>query len=229
MRLSIIIPALNSHEVVRRQLLWWGRMDLPDDVEIILVDDGSDPPIEDTVGVKNLRILQTHDTRPWTWALARNLGAREAQGVLLLMVDLDHILPRDTILSARECDADRMGFKRHFGVLDESGQFTASPTILLQYGLQPSRLKKRLTPHANMFCMRRDVFFELGGYREDLVGRKYPQGEDSGFKSVWLAAMRAGKYRGHEYMPPIYMFPNGKYCGDADFNPFGLFHRLSRK
>ena len=43
MRLSIIIPVLNSHEVVRRQLLHFERIGLPPDTELILVDDGSDP------------------------------------------------------------------------------------------------------------------------------------------------------------------------------------------
>ena len=78
MNVSYIIPVLNSHEIVRRQILWWNRMNLPDDVEIIIVDDGSDPPLEADTEVA--RIYRTHDTRPWTWALARNTGARIAKG-----------------------------------------------------------------------------------------------------------------------------------------------------
>ena len=45
-KLSIIIPVLNSHEIVRRQVEHFKRMDLSDDVELIIVDDGSDPPLE---------------------------------------------------------------------------------------------------------------------------------------------------------------------------------------
>jgi len=45
-KLSIIIPVLNSHEIVRRQIKHFKKMDLPDDVELIIVDDGSDPPLE---------------------------------------------------------------------------------------------------------------------------------------------------------------------------------------
>ena len=45
-RLSIIIPVLNSHEIVRRQIEHFKKMNLPDDVELIIVDDGSDPPLE---------------------------------------------------------------------------------------------------------------------------------------------------------------------------------------
>ena len=28
--------------------------------------------------------------------------------------------------------------------------------------------------------------------------------------------------------PKLYMFPNGRYCGTDDYNPFGLFHTLKR-
>jgi hypothetical protein len=27
----------------------------------------------------------------------------------------------------------------------------------------------------------------------------------------------------------LYMFPNGQFCGDVDYNPFSLFHELTRK
>jgi hypothetical protein len=48
-------------------------------------------------------------------------------------------------------------------------------------------------------------------------------------------AYEAGEIRdfddmiGFEHRPILYMFPNGKYCGDVDHNPFGLFHTLTRK
>jgi hypothetical protein len=32
-----------------------------------------------------------------------------------------------------------------------------------------------------------------------------------------------------EDRPTLFMYPNGQFCGDVDFNPFGLFHKLSRK
>ncbi|KKT34565.1 MAG: hypothetical protein UW23_C0034G0004 [Candidatus Collierbacteria bacterium GW2011_GWA1_44_12] len=42
MKLSIIIAFYNSHEAVKRQVKYFSSMDLPDDIEFILVDDGSD-------------------------------------------------------------------------------------------------------------------------------------------------------------------------------------------
>ena len=79
MKLSIIIAILNSHEIVRRQYLHFERMGLPDDVEIIFVDDGSHPPLEPPK-IKNFTMLYTYDKRQWTTGIARNIGARHAKG-----------------------------------------------------------------------------------------------------------------------------------------------------
>lgn len=233
MRLSIIVPVLNSHEIVRRQILHYNKMGMPSNVEVIFIDDGSDSPIEPDISTNfNLSIPKTNDKRPWTWALARNLGAKKARGEYLLMTDLDYIIPKDVIESVLEFNKDKMRFKREFGVLDENGDFTQDMESLLKYGLDPKRAKERgvkLAPHPNNFVMRKDLYFAIGGYREDLIGTPYPQGEDSYFKREWFEWMKAGKVKDSHYRPTIYMFPNGRYCGDVDYNPFNLFHSLSRK
>jgi glycosyltransferase involved in cell wall biosynthesis len=207
-------------------------MDLPDDVEILLIDDGSDPAITDTVGVKNLRIIFTNDKRPWTWALARNRGAKEARGDYFLMCDLDYIIPKEAIMSALEFNGAKMRFKRQFGILDENGKFSQDRQTLMNYGLSAKRIDDRgfdLPPHPNNFVMRKDVYWDLGGYREDLFMKPYPQGEDGLFKREWVKAVEKGKYVDSDYRPMLYMFPNGQFCGDVDYNPFNLFHDLSRR
>lgn len=234
MTLSIVTPVLDSHEIVRRQLLHYGRMELPNTVEIILVDDGSKPPLRSMPlpKVRNLAIIETHDPRPWTWALARNAGARAARGEYLLMCDIDYIIPRGAIDDAMGLVEDRMNFQREFGVLDEEGQFTQDLAELRRWGLTEQRIQDRgvrVSAHTNDFVMRRSTYWDLGGYRTDLVGKPYPQGEDRCFQGVWERAQEAGKVNRTEYRPLVYMFPNGKYCGDKDANPFGLFHSLSRK
>ncbi len=236
MKLSIIVPVLNSHEIVRRQMLWFKRMDLPDTVEILYVDDGSDPPIqvEPEDAPRNFRIIVTNDFRPWTWAVARNTGAKQAQGIYFLMTDLDYILSKDAILRSLEFTGDRLAFHREFGVLDEDGNFTQDIPTLLRYGLLPERVPTRgvkMPPHPNNFTMRKEVYWMLGGYREDCIGKPYPQGEDRWFKKAWMQAVASGKVTecDMDTRPTIYMFPNGQWCGDVDHNPFALFHALSRK
>src|SRR5512139_22523 len=116
--LSVIVPVLNSHEIVRRQLLHWNRIRVPDDVEILYVDDGSDPPISTNgTQVPSLRLTATQDFRPWTWALARNRGAKEALGDWFLMADLDYIISRELLDQCRTFRGDKLRFRRQFGVL----------------------------------------------------------------------------------------------------------------
>lgn len=230
MKLSVIVPVLNSHEVVRRQLLHWSRMDLPESMEIIYVDDGSAPPLVNAIGVPQLRIVATNDRREWTWAVARNFGARVALGEYLLMTDIDYIVTRECIDSAMTLSHDKMCFKREFGVLDESGNLTQDIGTLKRYGLLESRIASkgvRMPPHPNNFVMRASVFWDLGGYPEDRVGMPYPQGEDRWFKAQWIK--HQSRYSLSEHRPTLYMFPNGQFCGDVDYNPFGLFHGQSRK
>lgn len=238
MKVSIIIPVLNSHEVVRRQVLYFEKMNLPDDVEVIMIDDGSDPPIEVTTSLKNFTLHATHDTRPWTWPLARNKGAELAQGEYLIMVDLDHIVSRAFIDAARGFDGDHIRIRREFAVLDEEGNLTQDHETLKAYGLSEERLRDKgvfMPPHRNQFCMHRDLYKRMGGFREDRIGKPYPQREDGDFAKKWRQMHEAGEIRdfddivGYEHRPVLYMFPNGKYCGDVDHNPFGLFHKLSRK
>lgn len=226
MRLSIIIPVLNSHAVLHRQFLHFEKIGIPDDTEIIIVDDGSDPPLK-YEGKLPVIIHYTNDKRPWTWALARNAGAKIAKGEYLLMFDVDHIITRELLDAARTNDYQKMHFQRQVGVLLEDGTFTQDRDILAQYGFSKERGIK-IGPLPNNFSIRKDIYWSLGGYREDLIGNPYPQGEDSYFKKKWHQWMREGKGEWCKVHPIIYMFPNGYYCGHVDFNPFGLFHNLTR-
>lgn len=231
-KVSIIIPVLNSHEIVRRQLAHFRRIGLPDDTELIVVDDGSDPPLDYAAGGLPLRIIATHDKRPWTWALARNRGAREARGKYLLMTDVDHIICRPLLDFVRGFNGQKVQFKREFGAINPDGTFTQDYQVLMSYGLPERRLKDKgvfVPPLPNNFAMRADVFWALGGYREDLVELPYPQGEDRLFKAAWHKWRVEGKGEVDKYRPTIYMFPCGQFCGDVDYNPQGLFHDLSRK
>ena len=229
-KISVVVPVLNSHEVLRRQFLHWGKF-IESDTEIIIVDDGSNPPLE-YKGKLNVKIVCTNDTRPWTWALARNKGAVWARGEYLLMHDVDHFFMPDTIDMIRSFEGDKIQFKREFAILDENGEFKQDAKTLIEYGLPKNRIKDngfKMTPLPNNFVMRKEVFFNIGEYHEDLVDRPYPQGEDRQFKKAWCDYMRETGTEVHTERPVMYMFPNGYVLGDVDADPKGLFHKLSRK
>jgi glycosyltransferase involved in cell wall biosynthesis len=234
-KLSIVIPVLNSHEIVLRQILHYKAMDLPDNVEIIFVDDDSEPALRSVPlpELKNFKIIETNDHRPWTWAPARNKGAIAASGEYLLMADIDYIIPKEAIIDALNLKEDRMNFRREFGILDENGVLSQNIDDLKKYGLTEQRIKDRgvkVSAHTNDFVMRKSVFIDIMGmYREDLIGKPYPQGEDRCFQGVWDRNIAQGKVNRTDYRPLVYMFPNGKFCGDVDYNPFSLFHTTSRR
>lgn len=239
MKISIIIPVLNSHEVLRRQILHWLQLDFHNQVELLIMDDGSDPPLwfvpaKLTDELSILQIIPTNDFRPWTWALARNAGAKIARGDYLWMMDLDYIITQDCIDRALVFTGDKLRFKREFGILDETGAVSQDLDILRQYGLLESRIQEKglkIPPHPNNFCIRRELYWQMGGYREDLIDRPYPQGEDRHFKRKWIEFVNAGRAKESDKddRPTLLMFPNGQFCGDVDHNPMGLFHTLSRK
>ena len=234
-RLSIVMPFLNSHEIVRRQLVYMRQQDFPDDVEIIFMDDGSTPPLEVPENPpKNFTIHATNDFRDWTSSIARNTGAKLAKGEYLFMVDGDYIITRKAVDRARRFDGDRLGCRREFGVLTEDGELTQNHKVLLEYGLIPGRIEKRGTkipPHPNHYVMRKTLYEEMGGYDEErILSTCYPQREDTLFKRNWRRLENEGKVKSSdEERPVLYMFPNGQFCGDVDYNPFGLFHDLTRK
>ena len=240
-RLSIIVPFLNSHEIVRRQVAWMKKQDLPDDVEIIYLDDGSEPPLEAPDPPRNFRLVPTKDKRPWTSSLARNVGAWLARGEYLFMTDGDYIITREAVERARRFDGDRLGCRRRFGVLDENCELRNDRDTLRAWGLGERWVRKHgwTGPHPNNFVMRKSLFFEMGGYDLGLiVTRDYPQKEDTAFKRKLMKMVSAGQVKmDNEDRPVLFMFPNGQFCyaegsdrnGDVDANPFGLFHALSRK
>ena len=235
MKVSIVTAILNSHEIVRRQILYYNSLRLPDDVEVIFIDDGSKPPIQVFLATNfKLRLLYTNDFRDWTQPAARNFGVKAAIGEYIIVTDIDHILSRQLIDDVKEQKWDVYRFRREFAVLDERGTFTQDKAILISYGLPPERLETRglqVTPHTNSFAMRRQLYWDIGGVSEKHVGSgKHPNREEQPVKAAYKRLAREGKITicGDEDRPTIYMIPNGRFCGDKDYNPFGLFHDLKR-
>ncbi len=96
MKVSVIIPVFNeerSIDACLKSLSWQSFRDL----EIIVVDDGStDQSLEilRSMDIKNLEVLNQNHLGP---GQARNLGAKKAQGEVLVFVDGDMEFDRDFI------------------------------------------------------------------------------------------------------------------------------------
>jgi glycosyltransferase involved in cell wall biosynthesis len=98
MKVSIVIPTHNRPEKLRETVEKLRGQDFPsEDYEIVVVDDGSNPPVafekEFTVA-PNIKIIRLEGEER---SVARNTGAREAHGELLIFIDDDIAVKSDFV------------------------------------------------------------------------------------------------------------------------------------
>ncbi len=169
--------------MLRRHLLVWRNewsSDLKNDVEIVIVDDGSPDDTaadalasmwsSDRAGLPSLSLYRVTEDRPWHQHAARNLGAHVAQAKWLLMTDMDHVVPAATLVEVlRTLPEVGKNDVLTFGRVD------APPTLTWKADHWPEFARSRredgsLKPHVNSFVVSRERYWKLGGYDEDLCG-----------------------------------------------------------
>jgi len=124
--------------------------DLLDRLQFVLVDDGSPIPVEIPADLDlNVLLLRIPVDVPWNHAAARNLGAVCARSDKLLLTDVDHEVPEDTLRRIVDLGALRRTMYMFFR-LDESGAHTRR--------------------HLNTFLLSRGRYLELFGYDEEFCG-----------------------------------------------------------
>jgi glycosyltransferase involved in cell wall biosynthesis len=224
MKLSVIIPVYQSHEIVRRQILHWRKIGLLDAAEVIVVDDHSDPPLDGN----DVTIYRTNNALAWTQGLARNLGAEKAQGEYLFMTDIDHIISRESLEDALAFDGNKMIFRRQIAILDKNGDLRQDRETLSAWGYEREGLDASV--HGNTFVMHKSVFLELGGYDAGRCSVGYHpvtrQGDDCYLNAKWNRRFRSQEPAlGRD----IYLFPTGRFHKNGNLSPHGLFHGLSHK
>lgn len=233
MKVSIIIAVLNSHKVVVRQIRFWKGMRLPKDVEIILVDDGSTPPLDyGNCGLRNFSVYFTNDKRPWTQGLARNLGVSKAIGEYIFITDIDHIITREAIEAVRNFGGDLMVFPRYYGILDRYGNLLNDEKTMIEFGARLRGMRHRRMSggyHMNTFAMKKSIFDSIGGYDRKHCERMFHVGGafTSEEGALFSKYRRIAKGRQAVAGPATYFYPTGQFRVDGNHNPFGLFHTLS--
>lgn len=228
-RVSIVIAVLESYVVLRWQLAHFENiireLNAADSVEVIIVDDGSNPPNSPNRCYDyKLLLVYSNDQRPWSQPCARNLGAAYALGDYLLMTDIDHIISKEALASVLAFTGDKMMFPRQWGVLLHGGEVTQDIDLLVNYGLCPRAIEKnrlRAGMHANTFAIRKIIYNALRGYDESFCG-KYG-GDDTDFANRYSKLVASQMCAPHVKGPAIYVYPDPK----RDVK--GMFHTLRKK
>lgn len=194
MLLSLIIPVYNRPLEIDELLQSLLRQTYQEPYEIIVVEDGSIYSSADVVaryqGQLPIRYLSIPNGGP---SRARNIGAGEAQGEYIVILDSDVVLPEEYLKTVSESicltKADAFGgpdaASPDFSPMQKAVNF-AMTSFLTTGGIRggSEEAMEKFKPRTfNMGC-RRDLFLSLHGFSEDM---RY--GEDIDFS---LRLVQAG-------------------------------------
>jgi glycosyltransferase involved in cell wall biosynthesis len=165
---SVVVPTHNRQNQIVKTVGALRKQNLSqNDYEIIVVDDGSTPPVE-IEGIKVLRLENVERSA------ARNAGAEQARGEIIIFIDDDMMVAENFVESHIKAhnewsDAIAVGkislpedfIKTPFGRFRHKLELTGVPS---ERGAVQS---KNLCAAGNM-SVKRERFFELGGFDKNL-------------------------------------------------------------
>jgi len=172
LRVSVIIPCLNSVAELTECLAALGRVNHPG-AEYIVVDDGSDEDLMAAVRSSGLPVrLIAMGTRCGS-AAARNRGSGEASGDILLFLDADVRVQADTLARIEKAFEDDPGLAAVMGSYDDNPSapgFHSQFRNLLHCYVHRTGRRRACTFWTGCGAIRRDVFQQHGGFKEHLGG-----------------------------------------------------------
>lgn len=161
--LTLVLPYYRNPEMLRAQQAHWRTLpdDLRDRLHVIVVDDGSPKYAAkgylESSAIASLRLYRILVDVRWNWLACRNLGMAEAPTEWVLMTDIDHLLPADTLRRVTE------------GPLD--------PRVVYRFSRVDAPHLTPYKPHPNTWLMTRAMFDRIGGYDERFSGYYGTDGE----------------------------------------------------
>lgn len=103
--LTIVLPYFCNQGMLAEQAAIWQALpsDLRVRLHVVVVDDCSPKGQRATLkgvtvaGLGSMRVYRLLQKKRWNWLSARNLGAKVATTEWVLLTDIDHVIPEDTI------------------------------------------------------------------------------------------------------------------------------------
>lgn len=163
-RVSVIIPAYNAEKTIGRCLHALMNQDYPEKYEVIVVDDGSTEDTPNIVKKFKAHLVTQENSGP---AAARNRGAAEAGGDVLLFTDSD-CEPQENWISEMI-----KPFRNHHEIVGVKGAYRSRQKeivarfIQLEYEDKYSFMRRdRYIDFIDTYSagFRKDVFLKMDGY-----------------------------------------------------------------
>ena len=169
--ISVVVPFHNAGHTLARCLESVAAVS-DGSMEVILVDDGSTDGSSGIARGFSYRLLGL--TEKSGAAVARNRGAAEARGEYLLFLDADVVLRLDTIRVLRDTFRQRPEIAAVGGVYSDRpllpGLFQEFKALESAYNYSRYRTDRYSAFDTHCSMVRRDSFFELGGFPESYRG-----------------------------------------------------------
>lgn len=167
---TVVVPFYRQPSMLAEQLKSWEAA--PDGYNFFVIDDGSPEPARDVIEAhatesvrKKLRLYRIMKDIQWNRAGARNLGAKEAETPWIVHIDIDHVIPPESLrplLNFAPCPTKWYRFPRwRVGAADETRR---------KDRLDPSEKFGRIHEHGDSFLITRELYWKAGGYDERFSG-----------------------------------------------------------
>lgn len=156
-RLTLVLPYYrNAGMLVEQQRVWRSYPEpLKPFLDVIVVDDGSPkeralPSDLVVTGIASCRLYRTGVDVRWNWLFCRNLGVAQASTEWVLLTDIDHVLPAETLRALVHDPVDG--------------------SVVYRFGRVDAPLLTPYKPHPNSWFLTRELFDRIGGYDERFSG-----------------------------------------------------------
>jgi len=163
-KLSVIIPTLNEENYIKSCLQSLRRQKFKD-FEVILVDSGSEDGTTRIAKSFGAKVISMEKKGP---GAARNLGAKHANGDILIFLDADVIASSNLLLEIKKCFSDPKVVGASCRIL--SSRKGIKYKFFYKIGYLAMRISFFFRPgipgHSAFY--RKDVFLKVGGFNESL-------------------------------------------------------------
>jgi len=163
--LSIVVHIYNNQEVLNLQTEYWEKWTSIQNLELILIDDGSNPKLDFSAVPQWVKKIRIKTDIAWNQPGAKNLGAILALGSWLLFKDADQFLTTKDIQ----------------GLISKLSLFEQN--TIYRFKRRCSKTGQPLDIHQNCQLISKHDYERFGGYDEDFAGH-YGH-EDAYFERLW--------------------------------------------